>query len=164
MNFFDNLSEIISEKGKEAAEAAKKVAEIANLKSKISSVEMEVRKNYRKIGEAYYEAYKNAEVSCEFEEYVQAIRDSKKKASELTYKLNELKGELKCKGCGNQIKADSAFCSKCGMKVEIEYFDEEDDLEEECEEVVVEAVVDAVEEEPFFDEVEELEELEEIEE
>ena len=152
MAFFDNLSEMISGKGKEAAEAAKKVAEIANLKGKISGVETEIKKNYRKIGEAYYEAYKAAEVTCEFEEYVQAIRDAKKTVEELTYKLNELKGELECKGCGSQIKAGNAFCPKCGTKVEVEYFDDED----ETEEVVVEA-----EEVVASDEVEELEEIEE---
>ena len=152
MAFFDNLSEIISGKGKEAAEAAKKVAEIANLKGKISGVETEIKKNYRKIGEAYYEAYKAAEVTCEFEEYVQAIRDAKKTVEELTYKLNELKGEVECKGCGSQIKAGHAFCPKCGTKVEVEYFDDEDEIEE----VVVEA-----EEMAVSDEVEELEEIEE---
>ena len=35
MAFLDNLSEMISGKGKEAADAAKKMAEIANLKGKI---------------------------------------------------------------------------------------------------------------------------------
>ena len=49
MAFLDNLSELISEKGKGAAEAAKKVAEIANLKGKISGVENEIKRNYRKI-------------------------------------------------------------------------------------------------------------------
>lgn len=149
MAFFDNLSEMISGKGKEAKEVAKKVAEIANLKGKISGLETEIKKNYRKIGEAYYEAYKGAEVTCEFEEYVQAIRDAKKTVEELTFKLNELKGDLECKGCGSQIKAGSAFCPNCGTKVEVEYFDEEDEIVEE----VVEA------QEVVSDEVEELEEV-----
>ena len=83
MAFFDNLSEIISEKGKEAATAAKKVAEIANLKGRIAGVETEIKKSYRKIGEAYFEAYKDAEVSCEFEELVQVIRDAKATVAEL---------------------------------------------------------------------------------
>ena len=153
MAFFDNLSEIISDKGKEAKVAAKKVAEIANLKGKITGLETEVKRNYRKLGEAYYEAYKQAEVSCEFEEYVQAIREAKKSIEELQYKLNELKGELVCKGCGSQIKAGSAFCPNCGTKVEVEYYDDEDDMEEVVEAEVVEA------EEVASDEVEELEEI-----
>lgn len=154
MAFFDNLSEMISGKGKEAADAAKKVAEIANLKGKISGIETEIKKNYCKIGKAYYEAYKAAEVTCEFEEYVQAIRDAKKTVEELQFKVNELKGEIECKGCGSQIKAGTSFCPNCGTKVEIEYFDEED---EEVDEIVVEAVTEEV----VSDEVEELEEVEE---
>ena len=82
MAFFDNLSEMITGKGKEAADVAKRVAEIANLKGKISGLETEIKKNYCKIGKAYYEAYKAAEVTCEFEEYVQAIRDARRSVEE----------------------------------------------------------------------------------
>ena len=160
MDFFDNLSEMISSKGKEAKEVAKKVAEIANLKGKISGLEIEVKKNYRKIGEAYYEAYKAAEVTCEFEEYVQAIRDAKKSVEELQYKVNELKGDVVCKGCGSQIKAQSAYCPNCGAKVEVEFFDEEDEVTEENDfEVVKGHDFEVV---ASDDEVEELEEVEEI--
>ena len=59
MAFFENLTEALSSKGKEAAEAAKRVAEIANLKSQIGTINVEIKKNYRKIGEAYYDAYKD---------------------------------------------------------------------------------------------------------
>lgn len=152
MAFLDDLGEIISEKGKEAKEAAKKVAEIANLKGKISGVQTEIRKNYCKIGEAYYEAYKSAEVTCEFEEYVQAIRDAKKAVAELTFKLNELKGELECKGCGKQIKAGNSYCPNCGTKVEVEYYDDEDEVTEEVVEVTETSEVAS-------DEVEELEDV-----
>ena len=156
MAFFDNLSEIISGKGKEAADAAKKVAELANLKGKIAGIETEIKKNYVKIGQAYYEAYKTAEVTCEFEEYVQAIRDAKQSIEELKYKINELKGEVECKGCGNQIKSDSAFCPNCGTKVEVEYFDEEDEV---VDEEAVEVVLREADPEEVVDEVEELEEI-----
>ena len=153
MAFFDNLSEIISEKGKEAATVAKKMAEIANLKGRIAGVETEIKKNYRKIGEAYFETYKDAEVSCEFEEFVQAIREAKATVAEMTAKLNDLKGDSECKSCGSTMKAGSSFCSNCGTKVEVEYFDE-DDFEEDCEEETFEdLIVDA------DDEVEELEDI-----
>lgn len=158
MAFFDNLGEMLSGKGKEAADAAKKMAEIANLRGKINGIETEIKKNYRKIGEAYYEAYKSAEVTCEFEEYVQAIRDAKRAVEELTRKVNELKGDVECKGCGANVKAGSAFCPNCGTKVEVEFFDDEDCVEDE--EIVEEADVETVSVEGN-DEVEELEEIEE---
>ena len=173
MDFFGNLSELISEKGKGAAETAKKVAELANLKGQIGGVKAEIKKNYRKIGEAYYEAYKNAEVSCEFEEYVQSIRDAQKTLVELTHKVSELKGQAECKGCGKPMRSEDAFCPKCGTKVEVEFFDEDDTEETDFykEESVEETETkeedffdddDEVSEEMFIDdEVEELEEVEE---
>lgn len=165
MAFFDNWGEVISGKGKEAAQTAKRMAEIANLKGQISGYESEMKKNYRNIGKAYYEAYRDKDVTCEFEEYVQAIRDAEKAAGELQRKIDELKGERECSECGSKMKNGSVFCSNCGAKVEYEFFDEEDA------EVIDESM--PADEETFFydvpaatvaeavDEVEELEEVEE---
>ena len=127
MAFFENLTEALSSKGKEAAEAAKRVAEIANLKSQIGTINVEIKKNYRKIGEAYYDAYKDSEVVCEFEENVQSIRDAKRAVAELEKKIRDLKGDIKCEKCESIIPADSNFCPKCGAKVEPDFFDSEDE-------------------------------------
>ncbi|MDD7026078.1 MAG: zinc ribbon domain-containing protein [Lachnospiraceae bacterium] len=131
MAFFENLTEALSSKGKEAAEAAKRVAEIANLKSQIGTINVEIKKNYRKIGEAYYDAYKDSEVVCEFEENVQSIRDAKKAVAELEKKIRDLKGDIKCEKCESLIPADSNFCPKCGAKVEPDFFDSEDEDKDE---------------------------------
>ena len=134
MSFFENFSEKLTTKGKEATAVAKKVAEIANLKNKISGIDVEIKKNYRKIGEAYFETYKDAEVTCEFEEYVQAIRDAKKAIIELNKKVRELKGAIECISCGSQIDATSNFCPRCGARVETESFEEET---EEAEDIII---------------------------
>ena len=68
-----------------------------------------------------------------------------------------------CKGCGSQIKAQSAYCPNCGTKVEVEFFDEEDEVaEEDGFEVVTSDSEDNFEVVVSDDEVEELEEVEEI--
>ena len=131
MAFFENFTEALSSKGKEAAEAAKRVAEIANLKSQIGTINVEIKKNYRKIGEAYYDAYKDSEVVCEFEENVQSIRDAKRAVAELEKKIRDLKGDIKCEKCESLIPADSNFCPKCGAKVEPDFFDSEDEDKDE---------------------------------
>ncbi len=131
MAFFESLSEALTTKGKEAAEAAKRVAEIANLKGQISGIETEIKKNYRKIGEAYYEAYEDSEVVCEFEEQVQSIRDAKRAVEELEKRIRDLKGDIKCQSCQSLIPADCAFCPKCGAKVEPEFFDTDDENPDE---------------------------------
>ena len=141
MAFFENLGEVLSSKGKEAAEAAKKMAEIANLKGQISGINIEIKKHYTKIGEAYFESYKDAEIGCEYEEHVQAIRDAKNAVAELEKRLRELKGTMECQSCGNPIDAECVFCPKCGVKVEVDFFDEEDGAEEVEAQIIEEEVI-----------------------
>ena len=57
-----------------------------------------------------------------------------------------------CSNCGHQLADGAKFCFECGTKVEVEYFDEEDEMAEE----------DSFEVVASDDEVEELEEVEEI--
>ncbi|MBQ9990983.1 MAG: zinc ribbon domain-containing protein [Lachnospiraceae bacterium] len=125
MSFFENISETLTSKGKEAAEAAKKVAEVANLKGQINGIKTEIKKNYMKIGEAYYEAYKDSDVVCEFEENVQSIRDAKRAVEELEKKIRDIRGDIKCPQCESLIPSDCAYCPRCGAKQE-EFFDNED--------------------------------------
>lgn len=131
MAFFENIGETLTAKGKEAAEAAKKIAEIANLKGQINAIEAEIKKNYRKIGEAYYEAYKDSDVVCEFEENVQSIRDARKAVDELHRKIRDLRGDVKCPSCDSLIPSDCVFCPKCGVKLEPEFYDNEDENADE---------------------------------
>lgn len=149
MAFFDNIGDVLSNKGKEAADAAKKLAEIANLKAQIANGEAEVRKNYRKLGEAYYNAYKDSEVTCEFEEQIQAVRDAAKAVAELQKKVNTLRGGMECSQCNAVIPVDSAFCPKCGHKIEKDFFDEEDTVVDDTvveDTIVEEAATETVEE------------------
>lgn len=87
MAFFETLGETLANKGKEAAEAAKRMAEIANIKGQISGINTEIKKNYARIGEEYYNAHKDSEISCEFEEYVQSVRDAERAIKELEKKI-----------------------------------------------------------------------------
>ena len=55
MDFFEKVGDTITSKGKEVTGKAKDLAEIANLKSQISTCEDVIRKNYIEIGRLYYE-------------------------------------------------------------------------------------------------------------
>ncbi|MBR5578006.1 MAG: hypothetical protein IKW28_03305 [Lachnospiraceae bacterium] len=142
MAFFENLSEVLTSKGREAAEAAKKMAEIANLKGQISGVNIEIKKHYAKIGEAYFEKYKEIDIDSEFEESVQAIRDAKNAIEALEKRLKALKGTAECQSCGNPIDVQYTFCPKCGEKVAEDFFDEEDDFEDAEVQIIEETVIE----------------------
>jgi hypothetical protein len=91
MDFIEKIGDTITAKGKEAADKAKELAEIANLKSQISTCEDIVKKNYMEIGKLYYENY-GEEAEALFEKQCRAIKNAKHGACELDKKINDIKG------------------------------------------------------------------------
>lgn len=57
MDIIEKIGDTITEKGKVAADKAKELAAIANLKSQISTCEEVMKKNYLEIGKIYFEQY-----------------------------------------------------------------------------------------------------------
>ena len=91
MDFFEKMGETITTKGKEAADKAKDVAEIVNLKNQIKVCEDVIKKNYMEIGKKYYES--NADVEdAEYARQCTAIRNAEKGVKELEAKIREIKG------------------------------------------------------------------------
>lgn len=91
MDFFEKMGETITTKGKEAADKAKDVAEIVNLKNQIKVCEDVIKKNYMEIGKKYYES--NADVEdAEYARQCTAIKNAEKGVKELEEKIREIKG------------------------------------------------------------------------
>ena len=91
MDILNKLGDTISEKGREVADKAKETAEIVHLKSRISTCEDVIKKNYMEIGKLYFEKY-GEEPSEEFEKYCNAIKNYKKGVNELQDEIKALKG------------------------------------------------------------------------
>ena len=74
------------------------------------------------LGRTVYETYKNTS-GYEFNEQVTQVTECIKK-SELwkQYRLT-LDGKMKCDKCSSIITSDSAFCNKCGTKIDPLNFD-----------------------------------------
>ena len=91
MDFIEKMGDAISARGREAVDKAKELAEIANLKSRISTCEEVIKKNYLEIGRLYFERYGDSpEVS--FEKQCMAIDNARKGVQELQAKIDERKG------------------------------------------------------------------------
>ena len=91
VDFIEKIGDTITAKGKEAADKARELAEIAGLKSQISTCEEVMKKNYLEIGKLYYEQYgENSEQL--FEKQCRSIKNVKNGIEELQKKVNELKG------------------------------------------------------------------------
>lgn len=90
MEFLEKLGAAITAKGQEAADKAKKLAEIASLKSQISTCEEVIRNNYLEIGRLFVEQYGGEEAP--FEKQRRAINNAQLGVKELEAKIRKLKG------------------------------------------------------------------------
>ena len=125
MNFFDELGEVISIKSKEVADKAKVFTDIASLRSQIATNENSILKKYREIGRQYYSHHKDDEAP-EFHELIADIKAFEKSIDSLQEKINQLQGTIHCPNCDNDVPKDSAFCPKCGSRIEDKFYDDED--------------------------------------
>lgn len=91
MDFFEKIGDTISIKGREAADKAKELAEIANLKSQIAACEEVMKKNYIEIGKRYMELYGDMPEEP-FEKQCQAVKNARGGVQALQEKIREIKG------------------------------------------------------------------------
>lgn len=90
MDFINKVGDALNELGHEAADKAKQLKEIADLKSQISACEEVIEKNYQEIGKLYYEKY--GEMPGEaFAKQCRAIKNASRGVEELQQKLQEVK-------------------------------------------------------------------------
>lgn len=91
MDFIEKIGDVITAKGQEAVDKAKDMAEIANLKSRISTCEDVIKKNYMEIGKLYYEQYGDMP-DADFQKQCRSITNAKNGVKELQEKIKEIKG------------------------------------------------------------------------
>lgn len=91
MDFIEKLGNTITVKGQAAVDKTKEMAEIARLKSQISTCEEVVKKNYLEIGKLYYEQNKENPGEA-FQKQVTAIGNAQNGIRELNEKINQIKG------------------------------------------------------------------------
>ncbi len=131
MTFWENLGGTISAKGKEVADKAKNLTEIASLRGQIVTFENTITKNYKDIGKEYYEKHKDDE-DAEFTDNIRAIMNAENTIHELQERILELRGTKHCDKCGANVDESCVYCPRCGTKMEDEFFDddESDDLQD----------------------------------
>lgn len=112
MAFFDDVKKF----GKNITDKGKDVIEITKLNSQIGTEKDKIKDLYVKIGEEVYKAYA-AGTGSAYDESCAQIKEIEAKIDELTAKVLELKNATKCPNCGAEVTKETAFCSKCGTKV-----------------------------------------------
>ena len=91
MDFFEKVVDTVTATGREAADKAKEMAEVARLKSQIATCEEVIKKNYLEIGRLFMEQYRDAE-DAPFEKQRTAILNAQAGVEDLQKKIREVKG------------------------------------------------------------------------
>lgn len=136
MAFFEEIGKTLAGKSKEAAQKAKDVAEVLQLKAQINSEKGKVKELYAAIGAVYFKKNRENEED-EYKMFFPEIEKALVHIEELETKVKELEGTHVCSSCGAPLRKGDAFCCKCGTAVEEETGAEEaeqetETAEEEC--------------------------------
>lgn len=91
MDFFSKVEETITTKGQAAVDKAKELAEIASLRSQISTCEDMLKRNYMEIGRIYYENFGDMPEEL-FEKQCRNIKNAQRGIEELEKQIREIKG------------------------------------------------------------------------
>ena len=94
MGFFDELGKKISDASQDVMQKGKEMADTAKFNSMIHDEEKKITAVYSKIGNKYFEDFKNAPAEG-FKEFVDEIHAAQAKIAEIQEKLNALKNEGK---------------------------------------------------------------------
>ncbi len=118
MSFIDD---VINTTKSVAATAGKKTdaaVQFSKLKIKEAQLTGDVKSKFEKLGEMVYQMAKSGEKSSdEFDSLIAELDECYEKLAEIDSKLDELKNEVTCPGCGAKTKRENSYCPKCGTKL-----------------------------------------------
>ena len=115
MAFLDEIGKTLADKSKEAAQKAKGVAEVLQLKAQISSENSKVKELYGAIGALYFKNNRE-EPADDYQMFFPEIEKTLAHIAEMEAKVKELEGIRCCDICGAPLRKNDIFCSKCGAQ------------------------------------------------
>lgn len=103
-------AEIITNKAGEAVE-------VQRLRSQIRTLEHGNERDYMELGRMIYEHHANGEVvDADAIAICEAIQSRDESIEKYEQQISDVKGDVKCDGCGKSIDKEMAYCPHCGAK------------------------------------------------
>ncbi len=118
MAFFDELGKRISKTGQTAVQKTKDVTEIARLSSAISDEEKKINVFYNSLGKKYYQLHSEDSEEA-LSGFIKGLKECEEKIDTYKKQIQDIKGVIRCTGCGAEIPVNALFCSSCGKKTEM---------------------------------------------
>lgn len=115
MAWFDNLGKSVKNAGNKSVDKAKEIRDTSRIALDIKSQENLINKLYTDLGKAYYTEHKK-DSDPKYGQILE-IKAAYKKIEELQAERDEIKGMIRCPGCGKTVSREAAFCPGCGTKI-----------------------------------------------
>lgn len=119
MEFFKDLGKKISTASQEVVKKTQDMTDTMKLKSEISNEEKKINSAYLIIGQKYFDLH-SASPNEEFIEYINSIKNSMDKITELKQEIVKRSGKKTCPQCNFEIEDKATFCPNCGTKQVVE--------------------------------------------
>ena len=116
MAFFEQLGRRITDAGQGVAQQTKNFADVTRLNSTISDKEKHIAHLYEVLGQAYYEGHRDAPAP-EYRKTVEEISGLFAEIAQHREEIKQIKGIVKCPGCGADVPLQAAFCNACGTRM-----------------------------------------------
>jgi len=159
MNLFNKVKKGMLDSTKTIKEISADVTEMTRLKVMLSKEKDQVEELYYNLGKILYTYHEKDAAMDKLPEAVKTamaeIKQTHLRIQEYEFKLELLKGIVKCSQCGHEVDDDAKFCSNCGNQLTFIFRKEpvqEDVPEDEAQESIDKTVEDVEE----FDELEEI--------
>lgn len=119
MDFFDEIIDKAKVALDVAVKATEDVVDTGKQKFNVAALENKITKDYKALGEAFYNFKKTGEIDDELiDELISSIEEKKAKIEELKEEMRKAKADRICANCGAAIEENTIFCPICGQKLE----------------------------------------------
>lgn len=116
MAFFDDFGKKISQASQSTLQKTKDMADVAKINMQISDEEKRINDACFQIGRMYMELHESDGEDA-FQELVQSVLAARDKIKTYQAQIQEIKGVLRCPGCGAEGGKDAQFCPACGNRM-----------------------------------------------
>ncbi|GAA0134654.1 hypothetical protein YSY43_14940 [Paenibacillus sp. YSY-4.3] len=100
---------------------AQNAVEIGRFNTQINNIEREMDLYFQRMGEVFYEGYRNKDMSVAEKEMLELAKTCDllaEERDEIRGKIAELKNERLCSHCSKAVTEEALFCQYCGHKLE----------------------------------------------
>ncbi|WZL72854.1 zinc ribbon domain-containing protein [Clostridiaceae bacterium 35-E11] len=124
MRLFSKVKQGMLDSTKAIKEMSSDVTEITRLKVALSKDLAKMDELYSSLGKQLYAAYEEEISNNNFPEFPEnivshmvEIQDTLSRIKEYEFKIESLKGIIKCSQCGYEIEEEVNFCANCGNPI-----------------------------------------------